>query len=86
MLADLVVLIRAVLSGQLTWLPNGSEMPEETNCRFAASQVAQLPGEGTPSSLPRMQQRGVFRLSTAHKNWRDLHYLAKVGRQGLGYA
>ena len=49
-LADVNVVISAVLSGQLTWLPNGSEMPEETNCRFAASQEAALSGE-EPYSL-----------------------------------
>lgn len=32
----------AVVSGQLQWLPGGSEMPEETNCRFASSQAALL--------------------------------------------
>ncbi len=29
-------------SVQLRWLPNGSEMPEETNCRYASSQEALL--------------------------------------------
>jgi DNA-directed RNA polymerase I and III subunit RPAC1 len=28
----------AVLSKDLVWLPTGSEMPEETGCRFSSSQ------------------------------------------------
>ena len=36
----------AVTSGQLTWLPHGSEMPQETNCRFASSQGSLLGPEG----------------------------------------
>ena len=28
----------AVLSSAFEWLPEGSEMPEETSCRFAGSQ------------------------------------------------
>ncbi|CAL8469321.1 g8862 [Coccomyxa elongata] len=37
---------KLVKSGQLVWLPNGSEMPEETNCRFASSQSSLLGAEG----------------------------------------
>ncbi|KAK9824049.1 hypothetical protein WJX72_007346 [[Myrmecia] bisecta] len=33
-----------VYSGQLQWLPEGSEMPEETTCRFARSQAGAIPG------------------------------------------
>lgn len=36
----------AVKSGQLVWLPNGSEMPEETSCRFASSQSSVLGPQG----------------------------------------
>lgn len=32
-----------VLSGQLQWLPEGSELPEETSTRFASSQADLLP-------------------------------------------
>jgi DNA-directed RNA polymerase I and III subunit RPAC1 len=40
------VVCKTVKSGQLTWLPSGSEMPEETNCRFASRQSALLGAEG----------------------------------------
>lgn len=35
--------ILQVYSGQLEWLPDGSEMPEETGCNFAQSQEGVIP-------------------------------------------
>lgn len=39
---------RAVLSSDLRWLPDGSEMPQETECSFAGSQQALLPAPASP--------------------------------------
>lgn len=38
-----VVIGDKVLSGQLEWLPGGSELPEETACRFNLGQAGQFP-------------------------------------------
>ncbi len=39
---------RAVLSSDLRWLPDGSEMPQETECCFAGSQQTLLPAPASP--------------------------------------
>ena len=60
----MVLLWGAVTSGQLVWLPEGSEMPEETNCRFAASQEAQLPGGLFLTPL-----RSMLQSKLSHQPW-----------------
>lgn len=40
-----------VLSADLKWLPDGSEMPDETNCRFTASQSTSLLQNGAPVEI-----------------------------------
>lgn len=42
-----------VLSSALQWLPGGSELPEETTCRFASGQAHLFPD--TPGAPPRPQ-------------------------------
>ena len=41
----------AVHTSELEWLPQGSEMPEETNCRFAAGQEGLLASPAGPVRL-----------------------------------
>lgn len=42
----------AVFASEFEWLPNGSEMPEETNCRFAAGQSGLLQQPAGPVRPP----------------------------------
>ena len=37
-----------MLSGDLRWLPSGSELPQETECSFVSTQEALLPGPAAP--------------------------------------
>ena len=39
---------RAVLSRDLQWLPMGSELPLETECKFVSSQESLLPQPAVP--------------------------------------
>jgi hypothetical protein len=40
-----------VYSSALEWLPQGSEMPDETGCRFTASQAGRFPADALPAPV-----------------------------------
>ena len=40
-----------MLSSGLQWLPQGSELPEETGCRFASSQAGRFPAGDPPRAV-----------------------------------